>query len=99
MSRKSVSPKEQVGGKPKIIVIKKDESIIDYLPKYQFSYDVEYIPSEPLEMGESFENFLKENESLVIEDYKTNNKESIQEGFKRAVALTMLFFKSLYLDK
>ena len=98
MARKSQEPNLQSKGTPRVIVIKNNISVNDFIPDYKFTYDIDNLPLEPLEMAESFETFLRENEDLVLENYSSEDVTAIQEGFKRAVAITELFFKSLYLD-
>ncbi|MBU5669534.1 hypothetical protein KQI68_06735 [Peptoniphilus sp. MSJ-1] len=98
MKRKSIEPKRMNNQKPSVIVIKKDLSIKDMLPDYQFEYDVELTSDEPIQIAESYRKFLEENSDLLLDGYNSKDSESIREGFKRAVAITELFFKSLYID-
>lgn len=99
MARKSQEPNLQSKGTPRVIVIKNKISVNDFIPDYKLTYDIDNIfPIEPIEMAKSFEAFLRDNEDLVLDNYSSEDVTAIQEGFKRAVAITELFFKSLYLD-
>lgn len=99
MARKSQEPNLQSKGTPRVIVIKNNISVNDFIPDYKLTYDTDNIfPIEPIEMAKSFETFLRDNEDLVLDKYSSEDVTAIQEGFKRAVAITELFFKSLYLD-
>ena len=103
--RKSLSPKE-IKQKTKnkitkdlyIISQPKDPRVEDFLPSYNFTYEGVDVSDESEEIIESLRDFMKENQSLVIDKYNSKSMEALQEGFSRATAICELFIRSMYLE-
>lgn len=81
-----------------IITKPKPLTVEDYLPKYTLDYEGINTPIEAEDMARSLIDFIKANKQLVLDNYNASNTDAVQEGFQRAIAISELFIKSLYLD-
>lgn len=81
-----------------IIKEKKPFKVEDFLPDYSFSYEHLETDDEALAMSKSLNEFIKANEEITLDGYSSKDMNAVIEGYNRAIAVTELFFKSLYLD-
>lgn len=100
MNRKSMDLKDETTETKELYIIKekRETRVEDFIPDYSYSYEGVGKNEEAQMMIDSLEEFIKANEDVVLAKYTAGDIEAVQEGFKRAIAITGLYFKSMYLD-
>lgn len=104
MRRKSIDLETVKSGKKKerelnIISVSREPIVEDFLPDYKLEYEGEEENTELKALIKTYNEFLKANSELVLNEYNSSNIKAIQEGFSRATAIAELFFKSMYIEE
>lgn len=103
MTRKSKEPSKINTNKVKereifIVEEKRPPRVEDFLPNFKYKYEGIEEAEESKDIVQALNNFIKENEEVVLREYTSKDIEAVQEGFKRAIAISELFIKSMYLE-